>query len=541
MRWTLFPRWQGGDLSATAENNEQAAYHLQQLIERSDCLFLFAANALENCLSYDEWFKTLNTVAMDRYWNRSPVNSRCTHILRSETGDTVAGSVKSHSSAGTSKTRLTKKLSLKSVRSEFVGNSASGRAIRPSEPRSTKDLKNKKVEEIIISDSDASEEDKSEVGTIYLTEAGDSDDDYPMPTPGYYREHRKSSYDQRSVVTPPIFEMDGKTSLKDFLVIYEQYFMRKYNGSEHDQTQQLSQFLQGELLEVFNVRGGRKMKYKDMKDYLLGYYKKLKIGGKTFWRKELGTAMPGYEEGLDIYGMRLIEIAGNAYPNDKKESARRLRSHYLSSIPSSVASKILDTERALKAANNKTKYMTFDRIIEMAKEIQKSTKKTKTVMFSNKNSASPLLYHDSRDDHSVPPASSREQQEWGQNFRHQGRRELDSDYPPRQQRQHWLHPDKGRDEQLYDHQQQQHHRPRQLSDGGRQFRSRSLSRSRPEGNSQRGVACNYCKKTGHIAKNCWRASKSCLICGKDHYLERCPRFDPNYNSKTQDKRQFLLN
>ena len=77
------------------------------------------------------------------------------------------------------------------------------------------------------------------------------------------------------MITPPIFEMDGKTYLKDFLVIYEQYLMRKYNGSEHDRTQQLSPFLQGELLEVFNVRGGRKMKYKDMKDYLLGYYEKL--------------------------------------------------------------------------------------------------------------------------------------------------------------------------------------------------------------------------------------------------------------------------
>ena len=108
-----------------AENNEQAAYHLQQLIERSDCFFLFAANTLENCLSYDEWFKTLNTVAMVRYWTRSPVNSRCTRILKSETGNTVAGSVKS----GTSKTRLTKKLSLRSVRSESGKNSASGKAI----------------------------------------------------------------------------------------------------------------------------------------------------------------------------------------------------------------------------------------------------------------------------------------------------------------------------------------------------------------------------------------------------------------------------
>ena len=61
-------------------------------------------------------------------------------------------------------------------------------------------------------------------------------------------------------------------------------------------------------------------------------FKKQKIGGKTYWRRELGNATLGDGEGLDIYGMRLVEIAELAYPDSKSEAARHLREHYLKSM-----------------------------------------------------------------------------------------------------------------------------------------------------------------------------------------------------------------
>ena len=58
---------------------------------------------------------------------------------------------------------------------------------------------------------------------------------------------RQSLRDRCEVICPPLFEMDGKISLKNFLEIFEQYFYKKYNGNEYDQTQLLSGFLKDDL------------------------------------------------------------------------------------------------------------------------------------------------------------------------------------------------------------------------------------------------------------------------------------------------------
>ena len=56
--------------------------------------------------------------------------------------------------------------------------------------------------------------------------------------------------------------------------MFEQYFYKKYNGNEYDQTQLLSGFLKDDLFKVYEARGGRKVKYPKMKEQLLKYFKK---------------------------------------------------------------------------------------------------------------------------------------------------------------------------------------------------------------------------------------------------------------------------
>lgn len=43
--------------------------------------------------------------------------------------------------------------------------------------------------------------------------------------------------------------------------------------------------------------------------------------------------------------------------------------------------------------------------------------------------------------------------------------------------------------------------------------------------------CYHCKRRGHTIGHCWRKLGYCLICGADHHLENCRKFDPNYKSK----------
>ena len=87
----------------------------------------------------------------------------------------------------------------------------------------------------------------------------------------------------------------------------------------------LCKFLSDDLLKVYEVKGGRKLKYNTMKQELLNYYKKQKIGGTSYWRKQLREATLKDDEGYDIFGMRITELASLAYPKYKKESAFQLR------------------------------------------------------------------------------------------------------------------------------------------------------------------------------------------------------------------------
>ena len=129
--------------------------------------------------------------------------------------------------------------------------------------------------------------------------------------------------------------------------MYEHYFAWKFSGLQYDQTQQLEQFVQWDLLDVFQARGGRNLKYK-MKEHLLEFYKKLKIGSKAYFRKQMQDIAINEGESLDIYGMRLVELAELAFPNDKKECARLLCERYLSTIPPSITTKVQQCERQLR-------------------------------------------------------------------------------------------------------------------------------------------------------------------------------------------------
>jgi hypothetical protein len=75
-----------------------------------------------------------------------------------------------------------------------------------------------------------------------------------------------------------------------------------------------------------------------MKCQLLDYHRSHRVGGKCYWRQELAKASPTFDESWDIFGLRLVELAELAYPNDKKECASQLRQHFLEALPPSFTS-----------------------------------------------------------------------------------------------------------------------------------------------------------------------------------------------------------
>lgn len=454
LRWTLSPGWNAGTLERASAVNRRAAIHMTLLLGRDSSVLVLGDGGPETYLTYQMWYDTLSLIAADQYWGNNPPDGRCVHILSPEQlpitvkphlGKTKAG-VMTTTPGGLASSggRNTDKKAKKNVK---ASNSA---------------FDSSKIEELILSSS---------------SDSGDTDTSSGGEEPKLHQTQRHYHRDHRDVVTPPVFQPDGGMHLREFFGFFEEYFAKKFNGTEHDQTQELAKFLTAELLEVYKVKGGRKLKYKDMKQELLEWYKRQRIGGKSYWRGQLEKARPS-GEAIDIYGMKLVELARKAYPKDKRECAKRLRKHFLQTVAPEVAEKIQDAERVLRATPGKAaRYMNFSRILELAVDLEKNAIRRKTVMWTLDTSGK-----------QEPVPSVRAGRPWMTSSERPATKEAEP-----------------------------------------QLQTRIYSNSR----LRTGKVCAACKRPGHSVDECWRAANACLICGQNHRLEECPRYDPNFRNRNR--------
>jgi len=155
-------------------------------------------------------------------------------------------------------------------------------------------------------------------------------------------------------------------------------------------------------------------------------------------------------------------------------------------LPEQAKEKISDTERSMKVmSHGKRKKMSFEELVELAQDFKISRSHSdRIVWFSQPQLTMP------------------------------GRRDSGSGHLP---------------EASYANSQQD-----KLKGNGRQQELRSFSNQRSR-STNRNIICNYCKRKGHIRRECWRAAKACLICGEKHSMESCPNYDPDYRSRSKSR------
>ena len=409
VRCLLFPRWVGGSLECQPPHRSYgAAVHLSCLARKDASICNMPGEDPAHSLTYKSLFTLLETIATDRYWDTVPAEERCTHIL-AETEES-SGNVTGNNARHKSRKIKTKK--------ERIDKSP--------------------VLVCISSDSESSGDSSSEGSSSTVTES--------------YRS-RRQLYDRRDVVIPPPFELDGEMTLSEYLQIYENYFIAKFNGTEKDKTQELEKFLKDDLLTVYRIRGGRKLKYKEMKKELLAWFKKEKIGGRTYWREKFQKVEPDDGETFDLYGLRLKEVARKAFIKSGSERDKQLKARFLDTIDANIAEKIRDTNRTVKATTGK-KGLDFAAMTGLAREMQKEEcKKVTWVKQSPQFTAGNLSF----DRANAQPSS------FSNRISHESRTFRTSSFNNR------------------DHSS-----------------SRTSSGSRSKSNAR----CFYCKKTGHIKSEC---------------------------------------
>ena len=462
LRCILQPRWLGGGFAANVPRCLDAVEHYQLLGSKSELVFDFGPSVHDN-KSYSEWMTILTEIANDNYWVVNFPEERCNHqFTRNEPEKEVTSDDKS--------VKTDFRQSIKVKHSKV--HSSRDKSSKSDSQQSVKPKKSVKIEEIVI----ASQTSDSDSSTSSSSSSSDTTSSSSSSRPSR-KSRSKKKVVKRLVVTPPVFEMDGKTSLVDFLSTYEDYFQKKYAGNKYDQTQVLASFLKGELLKIYEIRGGRKLKYKKMKEELVKYYKDKKIGSKSYWKKKLSEVHPESSESYDLFGMRLIEVAKLAYPNSKKESAQEVRKVFLKNLPPFIVAKMTDAERASKAATGHNKHLPLKSLMDMAKDLQSEGAKPKTVMWTSTmdqpNESKPNEYTKKKKNYS----------------------------PPR----------------------------KEYSPSARKIWSRN------DRSSSRDIQCFFCRKFGHTKSECWKAAKLCLICGGKHQMEECPRYDKDYRSKSRPR------
>ena len=323
LRCILLPRWLGGGFKANSPRCTAALHHLYNICDKSPEALQLGSSIYAK--TYADLMDVLGKLANDGYWTRVQPSQRCNHEPTKESqGESLIdkpfdrfsdcskklGPPRKHDAFWKNSREPTRhkaglegnwKNPYEKPPSSVKSSQHSSKGSRSNQSRPKKP---KKIEEIIASDSDS----LSSSSVSSSSGSSDSSDSSQARRP---RSRRAKG--RRAVVAPPIFEMDGKCSLTDFLDKYEKYFEKTQDGDKYDKTQVLANFLKGELLQYYKVRGGRQVKFSKMRKYLVHYYKEQKIGSKKYWRKKLSKMEPDDSEAYDIFGLRLTEVARAAY------------------------------------------------------------------------------------------------------------------------------------------------------------------------------------------------------------------------------------
>ena len=146
-----------------------------------------------------------------------------------------------------------------------------------------------------------------------------------------YRLHQNNIV--KEVVPPVVYNGCCKLSMRNFFKDFERFFAYKYIGNDRDRCRILSNYLDGEALEVFKVLGGNFSKYLEVKEGLLTWYDSQRIVRRYREKWEFYDAKMKVGESLTLYCMRMKVLAGLAFPQNPVKAFKKLKSQLFATLP----------------------------------------------------------------------------------------------------------------------------------------------------------------------------------------------------------------
>lgn len=292
----------------------------------------------------------------------------------------------------------------------------------------------------------------------------------------------------KEAIPPGTFSGKDGASLKLFLSDYEKYFATKFDGNERQQAKHLGEYLTGRAKQVYEAVEGSRMKYSNLKDELLDWYRSEKTSSRSRGETEFEKANMSSSDTLKIYALRLERLAAKAYPDSLRERERQLCRKMWSSAPRAFVKVMNESERHISVVSHK-KRLDWNMIVKLTEAEERQRKSWENPKSAGGSDEECAVWY-SR------PGYSREV-----NLR---KGEL---------------PNQNNGSSLIGRRDKYgptvFHNSNRGSPPGR-----NGGNNRPRSDIP---ICQWCGRMGHLENSCWAKVGACLICGSsEHDKDRCP-------------------
>ena len=304
--------------------------------------------------------------------------------------------------------------------------------------------------------------------------------------------------DNRIIPKPEKFDVASGQSLEQFFSIFESYASETFRGDSSLWVGELGRFLVGEMRSAYDALRVSGDSYRALRRKLLKWNADSKEVHVTAVKSRFSRASKLPEESFRLYAARLEKLFRLAYPRRGIENSKTLRQKYFDTVPKSFQ-KHLKTARSIALTMGHLE-MTWSNVLALA---SRQDAEEELCLYSG-GSPKPKMDQSAAvglSDTKKPRSGSSEY--------------CDKEWTACCHSTSLSGPGVSR-----------FHRALPTGTSG-PFYTDCNSSFVPKPNSPRQTeqrTCSYCKRVGHLRKDCRRFMSLCLMCGApDHQIRDCPQ------------------
>ncbi|KAL7645989.1 UNVERIFIED_CONTAM: hypothetical protein RMT77_002886 [Armadillidium vulgare] len=320
------------------------------------------------------------------------------------------------------------------------------------------------------------------------------------------------------VVEPKVYHYENDHDLKQFFEHFEEYCSQKYPQAPNQWVRLLEKYLGGKFLKLFVVITKTTSQYTTVKESLLKWFEHEEKRKNENKLRDYHAAQRKPGEDINMFALRLEQLASRAYPDTNMRNHESLRTAFLFNVSYPVQTKLREYliqnemgtqqrvpwERLVMLADSyEREFHTSERTYDSSRNFQSETRTPHQNVQTIEDDEQDVIYIDA-----VTPVKPT----WSEMFQRpapKGNSKTQVQATPRKSN------------------QQRSNTPRTPP---RRIKNIPIpERSQDNSSVSR---CDYCWKKGHVMADCYKYLDICSFCKtKEHTRSECWRNNENHSTK----------